>query len=152
MEYIPLETTEFYKDCAPLVEGLGYYLVELKIIRSGKTLKINSVIASKDSSVDIGVDDCAKVHHALLPRLEALLGTDNTYMELTSPGMERNLKNAAEFSFFKGKEVRVWDKNISDWQSGIIKDSDDKSVILEKDGEEKTFLFENIAKAKFIHL
>lgn len=152
MEYIPLETTEFYKDCAPLVEGLGYYLVELKIIRSGKTLKINSVIASKDSSVDIGVDDCAKVHHALLPRLEALLGTDNTYMELTSPGMERNLKNAAEFAFFKGKEVRVWDKNISDWQSGIIKDSDDKSVILEKDGEEKTFLFENIAKAKFIHL
>lgn len=152
MEYIPLETTEFYKDCAPLVEGLGYYLVELKIIRSGKTLKINSVIASKDSSVDIGVDDCAKVHHALLPRLEALLGTDNTYMELTSPGMERNLKNAAEFAFFKEKEVRVWDKNISDWQSGIIKGSDDKSVILEKDGEEKTFLFENIAKAKFIHL
>lgn len=152
MEYIPLETTEFYKDCAPLVEGLGYYLVELKITRSGKTLKINAVIASKDSYVDIGVDDCAKVHHALLPRLEALLGTDNTYMELTSPGMERNLKNAAEFAFFKGKEVRVWDKNISDWQSGIIKDSDDKSVILEKDGEEKTFLFENIAKAKFIHL
>lgn len=152
MEYIPLETAEFYKECAPLVEGLGYYLVELKIIRSGKTLKINAVIASKDSSVDIGVDDCAKVHHTLLPRLEALLGTDNTYMELTSPGMERNLKNAAEFAFFKGKEVRVWDKNISDWQSGIIKDSDDKSVVLEKDGEEKTFLFENIAKAKFIHL
>lgn len=152
MEYIPLETTDFYKDCAPLVEGLGYYLVELKITRSGKTLKISAVIASKDSSVEIGVDDCSKVHHALLPRLEALLGTDNTYMELTSPGMERNLKNAAEFAFFKGKEVRVWDKNVSDWQSGTIKSSDDKSVILEKDGEEKTFLFENIAKAKFIHL
>ena len=152
MDYIPYDSVQFYSDCAPLVEGLGYYLVELKISNKGSTKNISAVIASQDSSVDIGVNDCAKVHHALLPRLEALLGTEDTYMELTSPGMERNIKNAAEFQFFKGKELKVWDKTVTDWVGGIILSSDDKSVTLEKDGKEITILFENIAKAKFIHL
>ena len=104
------------------------------------------------AGVDIGVNDCAKVHHALLPRLEALLGTEDTYMELTSPGMERNIKNAAEFAVFTGREIRVWDKTVTDWVSGVITASDEKSVTLEKDGEKITVPFEQIAKAKFIHI
>ncbi len=152
MEYISLDSMPYYKDCAPLVEGLGYTLVELHVTPQKGVTRINAVIASKDSSIDIGVNDCSKVHHALLPRLEAILGTEDTYMELTSPGMERNIKNAAEFPIFKGREVRVWDKNISDWAGGVIVDADEKSVTLEKEGNNQTFLFENIAKAKFIHL
>ncbi len=142
----------YYKDCSPLVEGLGYTLVELHVIPQKGVTRINAVIASKDPSIDIGVNDCSKVHHALLPRLEAILGTEDTYMELTSPGMERNIKNAAEFPIFKGREVRVWDKNVSDWVGGVIVNADEKSVTLEKEGNQQTFLFENIAKAKFIHL
>ena len=141
-----------YSECAPLVDGLGYTLVELKIGPGKGVTKISAVIASKDPSVDIGVNDCSKVHHALLPRLEAILGTDDTYMELTSPGMERNIKNAAEFSVFTGREVRVWDKTVTDWVGGKIVSADDKSVTLEKNGQNQTISFENIAKAKFIHL
>lgn len=152
MEYIPLKSMAYYEECAPLVEGLGYILVELKITSSGSTKKISAVIASKDAGVDIGVNDCAKVHHALLPRLEALLGTEDTYMELTSPGMERNIKNAAEFAVFVGREIRVWDKTVTDWVSGVITASDEKSVTLEKDGEKINVPFEQIAKAKFIHI
>ena len=152
MEYESLASMPYYKECAPLVEGLGYKLVELKVGPAKGTVRISAVIASKDAAVDIGVDDCSKVHHALLPRLEALLGTDDTYMELTSPGMERNIKNAAEFSVFAGRDVRVWDKTVTDWVSGKILSADEKSVILEKDGESVVFPFENIAKAKFIHL
>ena len=152
MDYEPLEKMPHYSECAPLVDGLGYTLVELKIGSGKGVTKISAVIASKDPSVDIGVNDCSKVHHALLPRLEAILGTDDTYMELTSPGMERNIKNAAEFSVFTGREVRVWDKTVTDWVGGKIISADDKSVTLEKDGQNQTISFENIAKAKFIHL
>ncbi len=152
MEYISLDSMPYYKDCSPLVEGLGYTLVELHVTPQKGVTRINAVIASKDPSIDIGVNDCSKVHHALLPRLEAILGTEDTYMELTSPGMERNIKNAAEFPIFKGREVRVWDKNVSDWVGGVIVNADEKSVTLEKEGNQQTFLFENIAKAKFIHL
>lgn len=152
MEYEPLEKMPHYSECAPLVEGLGYTLVELHISPAKTVTKITAVIASKDPAVDIGVNDCSKVHHALLPRLEAILGTEDTYMELTSPGMERNLKNAAEFSVFVGRKVRVWDKTVTDWVSGKILSADEKSVTLEKDGGSQTISFENIAKAKFIHL
>ena len=152
MEYEPLEKMPHYSECSPLVEGLGYTLVELHISPAKTVTKITAVIASKDPAVDIGVNDCSKVHHALLPRLEAILGTDDTYMELTSPGMERNFKNAAEFSVFVGREVRVWDKTVTDWVSGKILSADEKSVTLEKDGGSQSISFENIAKAKFIHL
>lgn len=148
MEYVSLDTLEYYSSTKPLVEGLGFLLVDVKVKQVGKTKHISVVISAKDTAKSIGVDDCAKVHHALLPRFEAILGTDDIYMELTSPGIERNVKNAAEFSLFLGKMVRVWDKTKSDWVSGKITASDEKSVWL--DGV--CINYENIAKAKLVYL
>ena len=150
MDYIDLNTIPHYKECEPLVRSMGYVLVDLKIIPQKTTVKISAVIASADPAKTIGVEDCSKVHRALLPRIEALIGTDNTYMELTSPGTDRNIKNAAEFELFKGTEVRVWDKNVSDWVGGTIASSDKVSVTLQSEGESKTFKYEDIAKAKFL--
>lgn len=150
MDYISYKDIKYYKECATLVEGLGYKLVDLKIIPAKTITKISAIITSTDPEVSLGVNDCAKVHRALLPRLEALLGTEDTTMELTSPGIEHNIKNAAEFAIFVGRNVRVWDKTVTDWVSGKIVSADEKSVELEKeDGERFTVLFENIAKAKF---
>ena len=152
MEYTAYSEMKYYKDCAPLVEGMGFVLVDLKVVPSKQTTKISAVIASKDPSANIGVNDCAKVHRVLLPRLEALLGTEDTMMELTSPGIEHNIKNAAEFTVFTGREVRVWDKTVTDWVGGKIISADDKSVTMETEsGEKLTVSYENIAKAKFIY-
>ena len=152
MEYTAYSEMKYYKDCSPLVEGMGFVLVDLKVVPSKQTTKISAVIASKDPSANIGVNDCAKVHRVLLPRLEALLGTEDTMMELTSPGIEHNIKNAAEFTVFTGREVRVWDKTVTDWVGGKIISADDKSVTMETEGGEKlTVSYENIAKAKFIY-
>lgn len=152
MDYTPYSKIKYYSDCAPLVEGLGYKLVDLKIVPAKTVTKISAIITGKDPAQNIGVNDCAKVHRALLTRLEALLGTEETTMELTSPGIEHNLKNAAEFSVFTGREVRVWDKTVNDWVGGTITSADDKSVTLKNpQGNEQTITFENIAKAKFIY-
>ena len=152
MDYTAYKDVKFYSNCAPLVEGMGFKLVELKII-PGKTItKISAMIASTNPEANISVDDCAKVHRALLPRLEALLGTEETSMELTNPGIEHNIKNAAEFSVFIGRNVRIWDKTVTDWVGGKILSADDKSVTLEtENGESKTVSFEDIAKAKFVN-
>lgn len=157
MEYIPLNSYPYYSQCEEIVCKLGYHLVELRISKSGRTTKILAVITGADPCVSIGVNDCSKVHRLLLEKLEELLRTDDTYMELTSPGMERNIKNGAEFSLFTGREVRVWDKNISDWVGGKVCSSDSKSVTLEiaqDDGSsvQKSVDYADIAKAKFIHL
>ena len=108
MEYTSLDSYQHYSECAELVEGLGYYLVELKISPQRGVTQVQSVVASKDSGENISVNDCAKVHRALLARLEEILGTDNIAMELSAPGMERNIKNAAEFRFFVGRKIRVF--------------------------------------------
>ncbi|MBS7295682.1 MAG: ribosome maturation factor [Treponema sp.] len=151
MEYTAYDSIKYYKECAVLVEGLGYKLVDLKIIPAKTITKISAIVTTVNPDENIGVNDCAKVHRVLLPKLEELLGTEDTTMELTSPGIEHNIKNAAEFAVFKGRNVRVWDKEITDWIGGKIISADDKSVTMEKEnGEQITELFENIAKAKFI--
>lgn len=143
---------KYYEDCAPLVEGLGFKLVDLKIIPAKTLTKISAMIAAADPAQNIGVNDCAKVHRALLPRLEALLGTEETTMELTSPGIEHNIKNAAEFTVFTGRDVRVWDKTVTDWVGGVIESADEKQVTMKTEaGETISVLYENIAKAKFIY-
>ena len=151
MEYIAFDAVPHYSECAPLVEGLGYHLIELKIVPAKTITKILAVIAPKEQDRNISVNDCSRVHHALLPRLEALLGTDNTSMELTSPGIDRNVKNAAEFSLFVGRAVRVWSKKISDWIGGKIVSADETALTMETEkGETVTVPYGEMAKAKFI--
>ena len=159
MEYTSLDSYQHYSECAELVEGLGYYLVELKISPQRGVTQVQSVVASRDPSENISVNDCAKVHRILLARLEEILGTDNISMELSSPGMERNIKNAAEFKFFVGRKIRVFSKSASDWIGGELLSSDSEKLSLkvesenpEKDGQAKTVEYQDIAKAKFIHI
>lgn len=157
MDYKSPNSIPYFKECSAVVDAAGFILVELQVVPQKGSVHITAVIASKDPKVDIGVADCSKAHHALQPKLIAMLGVneDNVYMEVCSPGMERNLKNAAEFSFFVGREIRVWDKTVSDWVSGVIKSSDENQVTLvqpENGGAEISVAYENIAKAKFIHL
>jgi len=151
VEYTSFKSIKYYSECAPVVEGMGFKLVELKVIPGKEVTKIGAVISSSDPAANISVNDCAKVHMVLLPRIEALIGTDNTTMELTSPGIEHNIKNAAEFELFTGREVRVYDKTVTDWVEGKITSADEKQVNLEmEDGSSVTILYENIAKAKFL--
>lgn len=150
MDYVAIDSLPHYSDCAPLVDGMGFVLVDLKIIPQKGNTHITAVIAPKEAGGQIGVNDCAKVHRALQARLEALLGTENTSMEMESPGIDRNIKNAAEFSLFVGRDVRVWDKEITDWTSGKIVCADAKSVTLETENGQKIFTYDNIAKAKFL--
>ena len=151
MEYIAFDDIPHYSECAPLVEGLGYHLIELKIVPAKTITKILAVIAPKEPDTNISVNDCSRVHHALLPRLEALLGTDNTSMELTSPGIDRNIKNAADFSLFAGRAVRVWSKKKSDCFGGKIVSSDEEALTIESEkGEAVTLPYGEIAKAKFV--
>jgi ribosome maturation factor RimP len=73
-------------------------------------------------------------------------------MEVTSPGMERHIKNAAEFDLFKGRDVKVWNTEISDWVSGKIKESNEISLTLNVMEEDKVIPYTNIAKAKLLQL
>lgn len=166
MEYISLDSLPYYAENKTLVAGLGFLLVELRVMRSGGNIHVSAVItrsARRDGmdtgSSSISIDDCAKVHRLLLSRMEALLQNDDISMEVTSPGLERNIKNAAEFALFEGRPVRVWHTAVTEWVRGIIVSSDSLSLTIElltEDGacaaERKTIPYSEIAKAKLLNL
>lgn len=153
MEYIALKTMPYYEQCSSLVDGMGYSLVSIKVIPAKGQMKVEAVITYKENISDgIGINDCAKVHRLLLPRVEALLQGQDVYMEVTSPGMERHIKNAAEFILFKGKNLKVWDVQLSDWIQGKVVTSDDSSLTLEimENSQTRVIPYEQIAKAKLL--
>lgn len=148
MNYKSLADTPYYKDCAPLVEGLGYRLVSLRVENSGR---VTAVVAAPVGDA-MGVDECAKVHSALLPRLEALLSRDDLAMELSSPGIERNIKNAAEFALFTGYTVRLFVKHnnqdAGEWILGKITGADETIVTIANAEGEMRLLHSDVTKAK----
>lgn len=155
MEYSSFENIPYFNECSAVMAAEGFRLVELHVVPQNGKVSVSAVIASADSKKDIGVSDCAKAHRALFSAIVKILGKneDDVSMEVCSPGIERTLKNAAEFAIFTGREVRVWDKNINDWICGRIKSSDKNQVTLEIDGGgEKSVAYDDIAKAKFLHL
>ena len=56
MEYTSYKSIKYYDECAALVEGMGYKLVELKIVPSKTTTKISAMIASTEPEGNIGVE------------------------------------------------------------------------------------------------
>ncbi len=145
MDYIEPETIPYYKDCEPLISGLGYQLVELAVFKKKTSWQVRVVISGANG---VGIADCSKVHHAILPRLQAILASQDMYVEVTSPGLERVFKNAAEFSAFPGKMVKVWNTDISDWMMGTIVSSGKDSVTLATESGEITIPYSKIAKVK----
>ncbi len=91
------------------VAGLGFELVEL---RAGGTARRPHLSVRIDWAADAGrtvsVDDCALVSRALEAWLdEAGVGGGKYILEVSSPGMDRPLRKAAEWRRFMGKPVDV---------------------------------------------
>ncbi|MCR5699341.1 MAG: ribosome maturation factor [Treponemataceae bacterium] len=156
MEYLALNQIPYYEDCNKIVEGLGYSLVSVKVTPMKGRTQVQAVIAFKDPSISegIGIDDCAKVHRLLAPTMENLLSNQDVYMEVTSPGMERAIKNAAEFALFVKKNVKVYSVEKSDWIEGEIVCSDENQLTLKtaSSNENLVIPYTTIAKAKLIYL
>jgi len=90
--------------------GLGYQLADFEYINNGRMLR---VFIEKQHEVLPGVtsggttlDDCASVSRQLQRVLE-VEGVDYDRLEVSTPGLDRRLKKAADFARFTGCEARV---------------------------------------------
>ena len=80
----------------PTLAGLGFELVDLQLSNRGRFLRI-----FMDKPGGITVDDCATVSRHL-SRLLEVEGVDYDRMEVSSPGLDRPLRKAADFARFAG--------------------------------------------------
>ncbi len=90
---------------APTVEGLGYDLWDVRFLKEGASWYLRVFI---DKEEGIWINDCTDVSHAIDPILdEADIIDKSYYLEVCSPGLERELLKPEHFEKCKGKEVLV---------------------------------------------
>ncbi|RBW47091.1 ribosome maturation factor RimP [Psychromonas sp. B3M02] len=136
---------------APSVEDLGYELVGIEYVRAGKHSTLRIYI---DQEEGILVDDCAAVSRQVSAIMDVEDPITNEYtLEVSSPGMERPLFNAAQYAAFIGEEVKIQLRmpiqNRRRWK-GVISSVDGEIVSISVEGKEERFALSNIQKANIV--
>jgi len=96
----------------------------------------------------IGTDDLSMIHRAVLPRLELALEGADMYVEVSSPGTERHIREGAEFRHYSGRAVKCWLAGADSWERGILRGSDGEKILLETEKGAVEMRYETIAKAR----
>lgn len=97
----------------PLIQSLGYEVVYLEVLtHRQKTLRLFIDFAQASPDKTIGIEDCVRVTKALDEPLEKVQIVEEVFhgayeLEVSSPGVDRPLRQAKDFSRFAGREVRI---------------------------------------------
>ena len=124
--------------------GLGYELVDFELTAQG------DLRVFIDSPTGITVEDCATVSNHL-SRVFLVEDIDYKRLEISSPGLDRPLKKAADFARFNGHMTKLKTRLPVDGQKnflGRIVASDEENVTLAFDGKEAVIAINNIDKAR----
>lgn len=90
----------------PVIEGLGYRLVRVKISgRNGMTVQI---MAERPDDGMLDIDDCEAISRDLSPVLDVDDPIDREYaLEVSSPGMDRPLVRRSDFIRAEGHLAKI---------------------------------------------
>lgn len=100
------EVLKIKEKIAPVVEGLGYELVDVKTSVQYGTDTVTVVIFKEG---DMGLDDCEKVHNAVDALFDEInpFGDKSYNLEVSSMGLDWPLKIADDFRRRKGQELEI---------------------------------------------
>lgn len=114
-------------EIAPVLAAMGYALVELSV---GRRKGTSHVVVVLHRAGGVGIDQCAEVTRAIRPRLELVEGLADVTLEVSSPGIERAIKDPAEYGIFLGRGLRVLPAAGGEWIGGIIEGWRDGTLAL----------------------
>jgi ribosome maturation factor RimP len=129
----------------PVIKGMGFDLVEFTLHRNRSNLTVHTIIYKKTG---VNLDNCSAVYKTILPRIELLEDSRSVNLEVSSPGLSRNIKTVDEFKIFISRKVRILKKDDSEWLYGSIESVDDTNVNLIKGKQTISVSFSDINKAK----
>ena len=131
---------------------MGYELVDLQASNGGRFLRL-FIDKPAGSNAGINVDDCAAVSRQLTRVLE-VEGIDFDRLEVSSPGLDRPLRKAADFTRFAGQkaELRMRRPDASGRRkfAGMLKGAEAGQVRVEIDGQTVALALEDIERAKLV--
>lgn len=115
----------------PIAKELGVELWDIRFVKEGADWFLR-IIIDKDGGVDI--NDCENMSRAIDKPLDELDPIEQSYcLEVSSPGLERELTRPEHFEKFKGADIKV--RLIRPLEGkrdfeGVLEDSDGKTVVL----------------------
>lgn len=122
----------------PTVEELGYMLWDVEFVREAAEWFLRITI---DNEEGITIEDCEKVHRAIDPMLDEADPIEVSYrLEVSSPGLEREIRTEVHFESCIGEKiiVKLFTKLDSKKEYiGILKAYENKQIILDTDEGEK---------------
>ena len=130
-----------------VISTKGMRIVNINISNSSSSPSIKIII---DAARGIGVDDCSFTSR-LADDLIKINGYFDDYdIEVSSPGINRQLFSGTDFMLYKGFIVKIKLKSgISNQKNfvGKIKDVDEENIKIELDDSEILINFKNVKKA-----
>ncbi len=120
----------------------GYELSRTEFVKEGQTWFLRVYVDKiKDGQYDyMSSDDCEVISRYLSAKLdEADPISQNYYLEVSSPGLDRPLISDKDFQRFKGENIKVKLYEALNGKKeyiGILKDYIDGNIILETENEE----------------
>ena len=132
----------------PKISELGLELVDVEYVKEGAHWYLR-IFIDKDGGVDI--DDCAQVSHKIGEILDRENPIPQAYMlEVSSPGIERPLRNKEDYEKYKGELVSIYSTEPFQGFSrftGHLKGLENNQVILEYEGQEIFIPFDLVERA-----
>lgn len=93
------------EQCEPIIEELGYDLVDLEYVKENNKYFLRVYIGKADG---ISIDDCQKISKVVGDKLDELDPIEESYyLEVSSPGLDRPLKTDKDFKRNLGKSVEL---------------------------------------------
>lgn len=115
----------------PIAKELGLEIWDVRFLKEG-TDWILRIFIDKEEGIDI--EDCVNMTHAIDKPLDDLDPIDQSYsLEVSSPGVERDLTRPEHFEKYKGANIKVKLIRPVDGQrefNGVLEDSDGKLFVL----------------------
>lgn len=117
----------------PRIEEIGYDLYDVEYTKEGKNYFLRIYI---DKPQGIDLEDCEKVNDSineLLDKSDYI--KEQYYLEVSSPGIERNLRKDKHLEQNIGKEIHIKlfkkDSNGKKEYKGILEKFDNETITLE---------------------
>ena len=132
----------------PVAESLGYFIWDVEYVKEG-TRRILRITIDNDEGITI--DDCEKMHRAIDPVLDEADPIECAYyLEVSSPGLERELRTDDHIYACEGWEVELRLFAPIDGSKvfhGVLGATDENgNIVLEINGEQKSFPRAAVAK------
>jgi len=133
----------------PVLEERGLELIEVQYRREQSGWVLRLII---DKQEGVSLDDCTAVSREISQLLDIEDFIDQTYnLEVSSPGLDRPLKNMADFQRFIGRKAKI--KTIAPIDGehvfiGKILQATGETIILAVGSRELEIPFAQVAKAR----